>query len=57
MRSTVLRHQKLHTYPPLAENTLPETILPNLNDILVTVSPKFKDNLKSIALMSSIKYQ
>ena len=41
-------------YPVLDENLLTETILPTLNDILVIISPKFKDNLKSVALISSI---
>ena len=43
-------------YPELDEKSLTQTILPNLNDILVTISPKFKDNPKSVALISSIAY-
>ena len=43
-------------YPELDEKSLIETVLPNLNDILVTISPKFKDNPKSVALISSIVY-
>ena len=43
-------------YPELDEKSLTETIFPNLNDILVTISPKFKDNPKSVALISSIAY-
>ena len=44
------------TYPELGEKSLTETILPTLNDILFTISPKFKDNPKSVALISSIVY-
>ena len=44
------------TYPALDEKSLTETILPTLNDILVTVSSKFKDNPKTVALISSIVY-
>ena len=44
------------TYPALDEKSLTETILPTLSDILVTVSPKFKDNPKTVALISSIVY-
>ena len=41
-------------YPVLDENLLNETILPTLSDILVTICPKFKDNHKSVPLISSI---
>ena len=41
-------------YPMLDEKSLTETILPTLNDILVTISPKFKDNPNSVALISGI---
>ena len=44
------------TYPELGEKSLTETILPTLNDILFTISPKFKENPKSVALISSIVY-
>ena len=40
-------------YPVLDKNSLTETILPALSVILVTISPKFKDNPKRIVLVSS----
>lgn len=36
-------------YLVLDEKSLTKTILPTLNDILLTIIPKFKDNPKSVA--------
>ena len=40
-------------YLVLDENSLTETILPTLRDMLVAIFPKFKDNFKSVALINS----
>ena len=41
-------------HPVLDEYLLTEIILPTLNNVLVTISPKFKDIPKSVALISRI---
>ena len=41
-------------YPVLDENSLIETILPTLRDVLVAIFPKLKDSPESVALISSI---
>lgn len=40
-------------YPALDKISFTVTILPTLNDTLITISPKLKDNSKSFALISS----
>ena len=41
-------------YSVLDDDTIADSILPTLNDLLVAISPKFKTNQKAIALISSI---
>ena len=41
-------------YPVLDENSLIETILPTLRDVLVAIFPRLKDSPESVALISSI---
>ena len=41
-------------YPVLDETAIEQSILPTLNDILINISPKFKTNQKTVALISSI---
>ena len=41
-------------YPVLDDDTIADSILPTLNDLLVAISPTFKTNQKAVALISSI---
>ena len=41
-------------YPVLDEETLQNTIIPTLNEVLVSISPKFQTNSLAAALISNI---
>ena len=47
-------HDITGKYPVLDDDTIADSILPTLNDLLVGISPKFKTNQKAVALISSI---
>ena len=41
-------------YPVLDETEISNSILPTMYDLLLLISPKFKDNLKAVSMISSI---